>query len=139
MIAIKVIGEEKVLLRLSKIKKNAKNLKPALAESGEYLTEKFQENFNHKGRILQNSWSPRKYFYPWRILQKKGTLKNSWKQKAENTKLTITNEAKSKKGYYYGYAHHMGLKPQTGRRQLVGMTQIISNRIKKIISKFIIS
>jgi phage gpG-like protein len=131
MIKVTVVGADHVALKLDKVAKAVKNLKPVFEDVSKLLIQEYKANFPAAGGVLKQPGAARKYEYPWPLLMHTGKLRGGFEGKPEKQKLSISNTVE------YAQYQHFGMPPQTGKRPLVGITPVLVNAIKMRIIAFV--
>lgn len=127
---VEVVGGDKAIATLARLRQSAENLQPAFAEMAPLIIQEFTSNFDSQGTLLDAKWKPRVRSYPWPILQKTGKLKASWNAKPESRDLTIKNTAD------YATYQHFG-STRLPARKLVGKSDQIIKIALNFITKFL--
>ena len=119
---VRITGLSSLISKMSKLNKNASNLKRPFEKSAKPIISEFKSNFGKKGKVLNSPWKKRKHPKPWSMLTKTGKLKGTWKSKAKKSSLEIENPVE-----YAGF-QHFGTK-HINSRKIVGTNKKINEKI----------
>jgi phage gpG-like protein len=120
-------GEKQVSRRFNQIPDDIGDFKEPLRRIGAELKSAVDTNFSSRGSLFGEPWKPRARNYPWPLLEKTGTMRNSFTDRLGPGYVEIMNTSD-----YFKY--HQSNKPRSSglpRRVMLKIDQIRKTFIVK--------
>jgi phage gpG-like protein len=127
-----VEGEKQLSRKLMIMSSGVENWEEPLTSIATELRQSFEENFEARGALF-GGWEPRKKEYPWPLLEKSGTMRDSFEQELHKDYVVLSNSAP-----YFKY--HQSNKPRNRlpRRVMMKIDAARKTYIVKAFQEYIV-
>lgn len=102
-VSFTIQGEKQVAAALITASNEVSNFRKPLAKANKLLLKTWDQSFSTKGSTIGETWKSRTKSYPWKILQKSGKMRKSFKAKLGGGLLKKTNTTLWNTASYFKY------------------------------------